>query len=122
MHNLVRQNPLPKLSLLFLRSLRVVAGLQRLLSFPANSELIISAKHIYICIIFYSYSTIGTNENNTKIRMWTVVLLTTIRKARNHCQDVDHCRDEDHCQYHLGIDRCQDREHLKCMYSPTVGR
>ena len=39
-----------------------------------------------------------------KIRMWTVVLLTTIRKARNHCQDVDHCRDEDHCQYNLWID------------------
>ena len=41
-------------------------------------------------------SRIGTNENNMKIRMWTVVLLTTIRKARNHCQDVDHCQDEDH--------------------------
>ena len=45
------------------------------------------------------------------------MLLTTIRKARNHCQDVDHCQDEDHCQYHVGIDhcqtgnRCQDREH-----------
>ena len=36
------------------------------------------------------------------------MLLTTIRKTRNHCQDVDHCRDEDHCQYHLGIDHCQD--------------
>ena len=54
-----------------------------------------------------------------KIRMWTVVLLTTIRKARNHCQDVDHCRDEDHSQYHLRIDhcqtgnRCQDREHCQ---------
>ena len=52
------------------------------------------------------------------IRMWTV-LWTTIRKARNHCQDVDHCRDEDHCQYHLGIDHCQtgnhcrDREHCQ---------
>ena len=40
------------------------------------------------------------------------LLLTTIRKARNH-------RDEDHCQYHLGIDhcqignRCQDREHFQ---------
>ena len=47
--------------------------------------------------------------------MWTEVW-TTIRKARNHCQDVDYCWDEDHCQYHLGIDhyqtgdRCQDRE------------
>ena len=44
-----------------------------------------------------------------KTSMWTV-LWTTIRKAGNHCQDVDHC------QYHLGIDhcqtgnRCQDRE------------
>ena len=37
-----------------------------------------------------------------KIRMWAV-LWTTIRKARNHCQDVDHCLDEDHCQYHLGM-------------------
>ena len=57
---------------------------------------------------------VGTNENNMKIRMWT-----TIRKARNHCQDVDHCRDEDHCQNHLGIDhcqtgnRCQDKEHCQ---------
>ena len=85
-------------------SLRVVTGLQLLISFPANSY---SIKHIYICINFYSYSRIGTNENNMKIRMWTVVLLTTIRKARNHCQEVDHCRDEDHCQYHFGIDHCQ---------------
>ena len=46
-------------------------------------------------------------ENNMKIRVWTV-LWTIIRKARNHCQDVDNCRDEDHCQYHLGIDHCQD--------------
>ena len=38
-------------------------------------------------------------RNNMKIRMWNV-LLTTIRKARNHCQD-------DHCEYHLGIDHCQ---------------
>ena len=51
--------------------------------------------------------------------MWTVILLTTIRKARNHCRDVDHYRDEDHCRYHLGIDhcqtgnRCQDREHCQ---------
>ena len=34
------------------------------------------------------------------------VLWTIIRKARNHCQDVDDCGDEDHCQYHLGIDHC----------------
>ena len=46
--------------------------------------------------------------------MWTVVLLTTIRKARNNCQDVDHCWDEDHCLNHIRIDhyrtgnRCQD--------------
>ena len=50
--------------------------------------------------------------------MWTV-LWTIIRKARNHCQDVDNCGDEDHCQYHLGIDHCQtgnccqDREHYQ---------
>ena len=41
-----------------------------------------------------------------KIRVWTV-LWTIIRKARNHCQDVENCGDEDHCQYHLGIDHCQ---------------
>ena len=76
-------------------------------------------KHIYICINFYSYSTIGTNKNNMRIRMWTVVLLTTIRKARNYCLDVDHCWNEDHCQYHLVIDHCQtgnccpDREHCQ---------
>ena len=46
-------------------SLRVVAGLQRLISFPANSY---SIKHIYTCIHFYSYSRIGTNENNMKTR------------------------------------------------------
>ena len=46
-------------------------------------------------------------------------MLSTIRKARNHCQDVDNCGDEDHCQYHLGIDhcrtgnRCQDRDHCQ---------
>ena len=45
---------------------------------------------------FYSYSRIGTNENNMKTSMWTV-LWTTIRKAGNHCQDVDHC------QYHLAV-------------------
>ena len=43
-----------------------------------------------------------------KIRVWTI-----IRKARNHCQDVDNCGDEDHCQYHLGIDYYQDREHCQ---------
>ena len=59
-----------------------------------------------------SCSRIGTNENNMKIRVWTV-LLTIIRKARNHCQDVGHG------QYHLGIDHCrtgnlcQDREHCQ---------
>ena len=47
-----------------------------------------------------------------KIRVWTV-LWTIIRKASNHCQDVDNCGDEDHCQYHLGIDHCQDREHCQ---------
>ena len=59
------------------------------------------------------------------------MLWTIIRKARNHCQDVDNCGDEDHCQdvgkcgdedhcqYHLGIDhcqtgnRCEDREHCQ---------
>ena len=35
------------------------------------------------------------------------MLWTIIRKARNHCQDVDNCGDEDHCQYHLRIDHCQ---------------
>ena len=57
---------------------------------------------------FYSYSRIDTDENNMKIKMWTV-LLTTTRKARNHCQDVDHSQYEDNCQYHLGIDHCQDK-------------
>ena len=38
----------------------------------------------------YSYSRRGTNENKMKIRRWTV-LWTIIRKARNHCQNVDHC-------------------------------
>ena len=70
---------------------------------------VISAKHIYICITFYLYSRIGTGENNMKIKMWTL-LLTTIRKARNHSQDADHCQDEDHCQYHLVIDHCQDTD------------
>ena len=51
--------------------------------------------------------------------MRTVVSLTTTRKARNHCQEVDHCGDEDHCQYDFGIDHCQtgihcqDREHCQ---------
>ena len=67
----------------------------------------------------HKFLLISTNENNMKIRMWTV-LWTTIRKeVRNYCQDVDHCRDDDHCQYHLGIDHCQtgnhcqDREHCQ---------
>ena len=67
-------------------SLRVVASLERLLSFP-----VISTKSIYICINFYSYSRIGTDENKMKIKNVDRVLLTTIRKAKNHCQDVDHC-------------------------------
>ena len=51
---------------------------------------------------FYSYSRIGTNDNNMKIRVWTI-----IKKARNHCQDVDHC------QYHLRIDHCQTGNHCR---------
>ena len=39
-----------------------------------------------------------------KIKMCTI-LLTTIRKARNHCQDVNHCQEEDHYQYHHGTDQ-----------------
>ena len=80
-------------------SLRVVAGLQQLLSFPANSVIrSFSAKHIYIF----------------KIKMWTV-LLTTIKKARrNNCQDVDHC------QYHLGIDHCQDGNRYQDRERPPV--
>ena len=46
---------------------------------------------------------------NMKIRVWTV-LWTIIRKARNHCRDVDNCGDEDHCQ--TG-NCCQDREHCQ---------
>ena len=61
-----------------------------------DSRYTVLDKYIYICIHFYSYSRIDTDENN--IKMWTV-LLTTIRKARNHCQDVDHCQDEDNCHY-----------------------
>ena len=47
------------------------------------------------------------------------MLWTIIRKARNHCQDVDKLGDEDHCQFHLVIDHCQtgnhcrDREHCQ---------
>ena len=48
-------------------------------------------------------------ENNMKIRVW-IVLWTIIRKATNHCQDVDNCGDEDHCQ--TG-NHCQDREHCQ---------
>ena len=58
------------------------------------------------------YSRIDTDDNNMKIKMWTV-LLTTIRKARNHCQDIDNCQDEDHCRYHLGIDHCLDGNHCQ---------
>ena len=47
-----------------------------------------------------------------KIRVWTG-LWTIIRKARNHCQDVDKRGDEDHCQYHLGIDHCQTGNHCQ---------
>ena len=58
----------------------------------------------------YSYSRIGTNDNNIKIRVWTIII-----KARNHCQDVDKRGDEDH----FGIDHCGtgnhcwDREHCQ---------
>ena len=64
--------------------------------------------NIYICINFYSYSRIGTDENNKIKKKVDCVLLTTIRKIRNHCQDVDHCTtirkasndclDVEHCQ------------------------
>ena len=50
----------------------------------------------------------STDENNMKIKNVDCVLLTTIKKARNHYQDVDHCttirkarndcQDVDHCQ------------------------
>ena len=56
--------------------------LQLLLSFLENKSFLPRYLH------FYSYSGIGTNDYNMKIRMWALVLLTTIRKARNHCQDV----------------------------------
>ena len=41
---------------------RVVAGLQQLFSFPANSELVKSFLHLHMHT-FYSYSRISTNEN-----------------------------------------------------------
>ena len=44
----------------------MVAGLTAFLS--ANSKLSLD-----ICIKFYSYSRIGTNENNMKIRVWIVL-------------------------------------------------
>ena len=47
-------------------------------------QLLDDIHHAYIH--FYSYSMLGTDENNTKIKMLTV-LLTTIKKARKHCQD-----------------------------------
>ena len=37
----------------------------------------------------------------------------SVRKARNHCQDVDKRGDEDHCQYHFGIDHCQTGNHCQ---------
>ena len=71
---------------------------------------------------FCSYGRIDTNENNMKY-MWTVLLLTTNRKARNLCQDVDHCWDENHSQYHLGIDRrCQDETTVRLEMSPQMIR
>ena len=63
---------------------------------------------MFTCKNIYLYSRISTDENNMKIKMWTV-LLTAIRMART-TQGVDHCQDEDDCQYHLGIDHCQDRD------------
>ena len=45
------------------------------------------------------------------------MLWTIIRKARNHCQDVDNSGDEDHCRYHLGIDHC--RYHLGIYHCQT---
>ena len=47
------------------------------------------------------------------------MLWTIIRKARNHCQDVDNCGDEDLCQYHLGIDHCQLLMNLFTMLSSS---
>ena len=86
--------------------------------FPFQEIVSYFCQAFYICIQFYSYSKIGTNGNNMKIRVWTV-LWTIIRKASNHYRDVDNCGDEDYCQYHLGIDHCQtrnccqDREHCQ---------
>ena len=48
------------------------------------------------------------------------MLWTIIRKARNHCQDVDNCGDEDHCRYHLRIDQC--RYHLRIYHCQTGNR
>ena len=48
------------------------------------------------------------------------VLWTIIRKARNHCQDVDNCGDKDHCRYHLGIVHC--RYHLGIDHCQTGNR
>ena len=45
----------------------MVAGLQTAF-LSANSKVSLD-----ICIKFYSYSRIGTNENNMKIRVWTVL-------------------------------------------------
>ena len=59
------------------------------------------AKHNYMHNFLLVENMIGTDENNMKIKMCTV-LLTTIREARNYSQDVNYC------QYHLGIDHCQD--------------
>ena len=41
-----------------------------------------------------------------KIKDVDCVLLTTNRKARNDCQDVEHCQEDN--WYHLGIDHYQD--------------
>ena len=58
-------------------SLRVVASLQRLLSFLANSELVQFRSFLpRIFFFFYSHSRIGT-ENNMKWKNVDCVLLTT---------------------------------------------
>ena len=82
-------------------SLRLVAGLQRLLYFPENSKLV---NHLHLHKILLAQPLMKI-INNMKMRVWTVLWII-IRKARNHCQDVDNCGDEDHCQYHLGIYHC----------------
>ena len=75
--DLVRQNPLPKLSFLFavVSSLHVCSCSDCFPFWQIVSLLVrlfvISAKHIY------SYTRRGTHENNMKIKMWTV--LTTVR-------------------------------------------